>query len=169
MRMVAVFAAGVAATVTAEVLVAWLLVVNGALPINADAMPPKLERWAARTALIAGVERQMEHHKKNPVSGSFALLSWWTDGIIGGGGCSRFVSSSAAVCQGWNGGRSIRIHGLGDSPRHTVHRHAGFRRHTIAKPTQRRDALSAAHEVSHAGTALRMEWCNAPAAVIRAV
>ncbi|HLI98024.1 MAG TPA: cytochrome c [Candidatus Baltobacteraceae bacterium] len=74
MRMVAVFAAGVAATVTAEALVAWLLVVNGALPINADATPPKLERWVARTALIAGVERQIEHHKKNPVSGSFALL-----------------------------------------------------------------------------------------------
>lgn len=57
-------------------LVAYSCIWYGLVPINADAPPSTLERWVARTALIAGVQRN-EIHRKNPASGQTAML----DGI----------------------------------------------------------------------------------------
>jgi thiosulfate dehydrogenase len=48
----------VAATCVAFVLGAYLFIVMGFMPANADAKPPKLERWAAKRSLHAVMARE---------------------------------------------------------------------------------------------------------------
>lgn len=67
---------------------AWVAIVAGAIPINADSAPPLLERWAARTAVIAGVNRRVTHGK-NPASGEDAVH----DGI-------RLYRGNCEACHG---------------------------------------------------------------------
>jgi thiosulfate dehydrogenase len=52
------FVAGVAACVVAGLIGAYLFVVLGMMPANADGSPPALERWAAHTSLRATIHRQ---------------------------------------------------------------------------------------------------------------
>ncbi len=68
--------------------IAWIAIVAGIIPINADSMPPAVERWAARTAVIAGVERRMTRGK-NPASGDAAVL----DGV-------RVYRNDCEACHG---------------------------------------------------------------------
>jgi mono/diheme cytochrome c family protein len=82
------FLSGVAVTLVAIVLLAWVCVAGGYAPINADAAPPAVEQWAARTAVIAGVERQLVHGA-NPAAGEPATL----DGI-------RVYKANCEVCHG---------------------------------------------------------------------
>lgn len=69
-------------------LAGWVAIVYGLVPVEADGAPSKLERWAARTALIAGVMRR-EHHGKNPLSGPAAIV----DGI-------HIYRANCEVCHG---------------------------------------------------------------------
>lgn len=99
------FVLGVAATLVALPLLAWIALVTGAMPVNADATPAPLERWAARTALIASVERRLTRGK-NPASGEAALL----DGI-------RVYRANCEVCHGTaNGAAGAIAKGLFQKP-----------------------------------------------------
>jgi thiosulfate dehydrogenase len=63
---------GVAATLVVLGIIAFTCLHFGIVPVNADSTPSSLERWAARTAIIAAVTRSM-YHGRNPVQGSAAL------------------------------------------------------------------------------------------------
>ncbi|MDE2290640.1 MAG: hypothetical protein KGL53_01050 [Elusimicrobia bacterium] len=52
------FLTGVAVTVAALIVGAYLFVILGLMPANADGRPPALERWAARHSLRATINRQ---------------------------------------------------------------------------------------------------------------
>jgi thiosulfate dehydrogenase len=91
------FVLGIVASFVAFILLAWLVIITGAMPINADATPPPLERWAARTALIAGVEHRLTRGK-NPASDEAALL----DGI-------RVYRANCEVCHGAASGAASTI------------------------------------------------------------
>lgn len=82
------FLAGVAVTILILALAAWVSVTLGLVPVNGDSQPSTLEHWAARTALIAGVERRMGRGK-NPSFGGQAIL----DGI-------RVYKNRCEVCHG---------------------------------------------------------------------
>jgi|GEM_PF-192659 len=88
MRNVAAFAAGIAVALAIASCCVWLGAEFGLFPVNADARPSSLERWVARTALIAGVERHMTR-STNPVTGNIAVL----DGI-------RIYKANCEVCHG---------------------------------------------------------------------
>ena len=82
------FLAGIAVTMLILAFAAWVSVTVGLVPINGDSQPSGLEHWAARTALIAGVERRMGRGK-NPAFGSQAIL----DGI-------RVYKNQCEICHG---------------------------------------------------------------------
>ena len=82
------FFAGIIVTILILALTAFAGVTSGLIPVNGDSPPSTLEHWAARTALIAGVERRMGRGK-NPSSGSQAVL----DGI-------RVYRNQCEVCHG---------------------------------------------------------------------
>ncbi|HEY2476155.1 MAG TPA: hypothetical protein VGI19_15310 [Candidatus Cybelea sp.] len=67
------FLLGVAATLLTACAVAWFAVSEGFIPVNADAAPSSLERWGARTALRAGVQRRMVH--RTVAYGDTALMT----------------------------------------------------------------------------------------------
>jgi hypothetical protein len=48
---------GIAGTLAVLALLAYAAVKLGAIPANADAKPPAIERWAARTSLHAALAR----------------------------------------------------------------------------------------------------------------
>jgi mono/diheme cytochrome c family protein len=99
------FFAGIAVAVAALVAGAWISIVTGLVPIAADARPPAIERWAARTALIAGVERRMVRGK-NPAQGNAAVL----DGI-------HLYQADCQICHGGAiGTRSAVAGGLYQPP-----------------------------------------------------
>jgi mono/diheme cytochrome c family protein len=65
--MIKGIAVGVAATVVAGLLGAYLFVAMGCMPANADAKPPALEKWAARKSLHATIAREAPK-TPNPVA-----------------------------------------------------------------------------------------------------
>jgi thiosulfate dehydrogenase len=79
------------ALATAAVLAAgfYLLAAEGLLPANADAKPPALEKWIAKKALHAAIERQAPKGP-NPVPLTDANL---LDGL-------RLYAADCAVCHG---------------------------------------------------------------------
>lgn len=91
------FFLGIAATAAAAIGLAWFAVAAGLVPINADAPPSALERWAAHTAVIAGVQRHMARRAKPP-AGADAIL----DGI-------RVYKANCEVCHGGNSGEPSRV------------------------------------------------------------
>ena len=99
------FFGGIEVAVAAVVASAWISIVTGLVPIAADTRPPAIERWAARTALIAGVERRMVRGK-NPAQGTAAVL----DGI-------HIYQADCQICHGGAiGTRSAVAGGLYQSP-----------------------------------------------------
>ncbi len=62
------FISGIIAVIVVGALIAYVGVTQGLLiPANADAAPPKLERWVARQSLNATIRREMPK-QPNPVS-----------------------------------------------------------------------------------------------------
>jgi mono/diheme cytochrome c family protein len=89
---------GAAATVAAAALAAYVLVVTGGLPANADARPPRLERWAAHKALDAAIEREAPK-TPNPVAAT-------DENLLAG---VRLYAANCAVCHGASDGRPSNI------------------------------------------------------------
>ncbi|MGA8097319.1 MAG: cytochrome c [Candidatus Cybelea sp.] len=97
---------GVVATLVALALGAYLAIVSGFVPANADAKPSKLERWMAKRSLQATLDREARKGP-NPVALTDANL------IAG----IRIYAANCAVCHGAADGKPSRIaRGLYQSP-----------------------------------------------------
>jgi mono/diheme cytochrome c family protein len=83
------FLGGVLFTTAIALLVGYLTVRAGALPANADAKPPPIERWIARTSLRAAIHREAPR-AANPVPATDANLV---------AGMHSYVAN-CAVCHG---------------------------------------------------------------------
>ncbi|HYL27043.1 MAG TPA: cytochrome c [Candidatus Nitrosotalea sp.] len=83
------FVLGVVATLVGIALIAYLAIVSGAVPANADAKPSRLERWAANRSLHATLAREAPKGP-NPVPLSDANL------IAG----IHTYAANCAVCHG---------------------------------------------------------------------
>ncbi|MDE2489970.1 MAG: cytochrome c [Elusimicrobia bacterium] len=92
------FIAGVAACAVAGLVGAYLFVVLGMMPANADGRPPALEKWAARKSLHATIERQAPKGP-NPVAAD-------DKNMIAGIGIYR---ENCAVCHGGADGAPSNI------------------------------------------------------------
>jgi mono/diheme cytochrome c family protein len=90
--------AGVVLTLVAQLLGAYVLVVTGRLPANADAKPPRLERWAAHKSLDATLARESEAFK-NPLPADDATM---TAG-------AKLYAAHCAVCHGASDGETSMI------------------------------------------------------------
>jgi len=91
-------AVGVGLTLLAGLLGAYLFVVCGLMPANADARPPALERWAARKSLNATIAREAPK-TPNPVPADEANL------IAG----VRLYAANCAVCHGAADGEASNV------------------------------------------------------------
>ncbi len=80
---------GIVATVAAGLLGAYVFIVTGCMPANADAKPPLLEKWAAKKSLHATIEREAPK-TPNPV----ALND---ENLIAG---VKVYAANCAVCHG---------------------------------------------------------------------
>jgi len=80
---------GAAGFAAAAALAVYLLAATGRIPANADAKPPRLEKWLARKALHAAIDRQAPR-SPNPVALTDGNL---IDGI-------RLYAQDCAVCHG---------------------------------------------------------------------
>ena|ERR1700722_12420673 len=89
---------GILATVAAGIIGAYLFVVLGFMPANADGKPGRIETWAAHTSLRATLKREAPKDP-NPV----ALT---TGNLIKG---IRLYSMNCAVCHGAANGRASHI------------------------------------------------------------
>ena len=91
-------AVGVAATLVAGLLGAYLFVSLGLMPANADAQPPALEKWAARKYLNATIARDAPK-TPNPVAIS-------DENLIAG---VKLYAANCAVCHGAADGAASNI------------------------------------------------------------
>jgi mono/diheme cytochrome c family protein len=91
-------AVGVAATVAAGLLGAYLFLSFGLMPANADAPPPALEKWAARKSLHATIDREAPT-TPNPVATTDANL---VAGV-------KLYAANCAVCHGAADGAASNI------------------------------------------------------------
>jgi thiosulfate dehydrogenase len=89
---------GAILTVIAEVVVAYLVVRAGALPANADAKPPQIETWIARTSLSAAIRREAPKDD-NPLPASDANLL---------AGMHSYIAN-CAVCHGVADGKATNV------------------------------------------------------------
>lgn len=89
---------GAAGIVIAGLIVAYVGVEAGLVPANADARPPKIERWAAHASLAASLRREAPT-TANPVSLSDANL------IAG----VKLYAQNCAVCHGGADGTASNI------------------------------------------------------------
>ena len=100
------FVLGVVATLVGIALVAYLAIVSGVVPANADAKPSKLERWMASKSLHASLAREAPK-EANPVALNDANL------IAG----IRLYAANCAICHGGaNGNASNVARGLYQKP-----------------------------------------------------
>jgi mono/diheme cytochrome c family protein len=90
--------AGAVLTLSAGALAAYLAVAGGLLPANADAKPPRLERWAAHKSLKATIEREAPK-APNPVAAT-------DENLIAG---VRLYAANCAVCHGVADGRASNV------------------------------------------------------------
>lgn len=81
--------AGFALTLVLGFLGAYLFIVTGQMPANADAPPPRWEAWAAKTALNAAIAREAPR-TRNPVPLT-------DENLIAG---IRLYGANCAVCHG---------------------------------------------------------------------
>ena len=92
------FIAGVVASLLAAGLGAYVFIVAGGMPANADAPPPRLEKWAARTSLHATIERE------SPKGPNPAALN--DENLLAG---LKLYAAHCAVCHGAADGRPSAI------------------------------------------------------------
>lgn len=97
-RMAKGIVLGIIATLAFGLLGAYLFVVLGLMPANADAKPPKLERWAARKSLNATIARQALK-TPNPVAAS-------DENLIAG---VKLYAANCVVCHGAADGLASNI------------------------------------------------------------
>jgi mono/diheme cytochrome c family protein len=90
--------AGALLTIVVELLLAYIVVRSGAMPANADAPPPALERWIARTSLRAAIQREAPKGD-NPVPPTGANLA---------AGIKTYVAN-CAVCHGVADGNATNV------------------------------------------------------------
>ncbi len=90
--------AGALLSIVVELLLAYVVVRSGALPANADARPPGLERWMARTSLRAAIQREAPKGD-NPVQPTGANLT---------AGMKTYVVN-CAVCHGVADGNATNV------------------------------------------------------------
>ena len=83
------FFGGVIATFAGLGVAAYVIALAGFFPVNADAKPSNLERWFARTALRAAIQRQAPK-EPNPISPT-------DENLIAG---IRLYKQNCAVCHG---------------------------------------------------------------------
>ncbi|MDD5302497.1 MAG: c-type cytochrome [Elusimicrobia bacterium] len=89
---------GAAAAIVSGLVAFYLIVSLGFVPANADATPPKLEKWIARKALHAAIDRQAPKGE-NPVALNDANL---VAGI-------KLYAADCAVCHGAADGKASHI------------------------------------------------------------
>jgi thiosulfate dehydrogenase len=92
------FVLGAVAALAGLVLLLYFAVVAGVFPANADAKPPKLERWMASRSLRAALMREAPR-EPNPIALSDANL------IAG----IRLYGENCAVCHGASDGKASNI------------------------------------------------------------
>ena len=93
---------GVVGTFVAGLAAFYLLVVSGAIPANADAKPPFIEKWIARKSLHATIARQAPT-TPNPVALS-------DENLVAG---IKLYAADCAVCHGAADAKPSHIaHGL---------------------------------------------------------
>ena len=90
--------AGALITIIVELLLIYIVVRSGAMPANADARPPGLERWIARTSLRAAIQREAPKGD-NPVQPTGANLA---------AGLKTYVVN-CAVCHGVADGNATNV------------------------------------------------------------
>lgn len=90
--------AGALLTVAVELLLAYIIVRSGAMPANADARPPGIERWIARASLHAAIQREAPKGD-NPVQPTGANLA---------AGMKTYVAN-CAVCHGVADGNATNV------------------------------------------------------------
>jgi mono/diheme cytochrome c family protein len=91
-------AAGAGLAALAAALGAYLFVALGLMPANADAKPPRLERWAARKSLHAAISREAPK-TPNPAALSDANL---VAGV-------KLYEKNCAVCHGAADGEASNV------------------------------------------------------------
>jgi thiosulfate dehydrogenase len=96
--MIKGIAVGIAASLVAGLLGAYLFVSLGLMPANADAPPPALEKWAARKSLKATIEREATS-SPNP-----AALN--DENLVAG---VKLYAANCAVCHGAADGAASNI------------------------------------------------------------
>ena len=89
---------GAAGVVLAGLLGAYVFIVMGGMPANADADPPVLEKWAARASLRATISRQAP---KGPVP-----LELNEANLLAG---VKLYAANCAVCHGGADGKASNI------------------------------------------------------------
>lgn len=89
---------GVALTVLCGLVGAYVFIVTGSMPANADSPPPALERWAAHTSLRATLNREAPKGS-NPKAFTDVNL---TAGI-------KLYAANCAVCHGASDGKASNI------------------------------------------------------------
>jgi mono/diheme cytochrome c family protein len=90
--------AGIVLALVAELLGGYVLVVTGRLPANADAKPPRLERWAAHKSLDATVDREAPAFK-NPLPAD-------DSNMVAG---AKLYAANCAVCHGASDGSPSNV------------------------------------------------------------
>lgn len=91
------FFAGLLFVVLATAIAGYAAVRSGMVPANADARPPSLERWAARTSLRATLEKQPQLQNPLPATGA---------NLIAG---VKLYARDCAVCHGDSTGTPTEV------------------------------------------------------------
>ncbi len=92
------FFAGVAATLVALLVVAFLAVKFGLVPATADVPPPAMEKWAAHTSLDATIDREAPKEPYPYPSSDAAIVAG-----------SKLYLDNCAVCHGTGVGEPTNI------------------------------------------------------------
>jgi len=122
--MMKAFFWGVGLTVLAGLLGAYLFIVTGSMPANADSPPPAVERWMAHTSLRASIKREAPQGP-NPEA--------FTDDNLTAG--IKLYQANCLVCHGAADGKASNIaqglyqhapqlagHGVEDDPEGETYR-----------------------------------------------
>ncbi|HXB98135.1 MAG TPA: cytochrome c [bacterium] len=96
--MMKAFFWGVGLTVLAGLLGAYLFIVTGSMPANADSPPPAVERWMAHTSLRASIKREAPQGP-NPEA--------FTDDNLTAG--IKLYQANCLVCHGAADGKASNI------------------------------------------------------------
>ena len=91
------FFLGILFTVLVTAAAGYAIIANGVMPANADARPPKFERWAARASLRASLSGQAKVQNPLPATPQNLMAGL------------KLYGSNCAVCHGDAGGEATDI------------------------------------------------------------